>query len=413
MRERRIYQNLEFRGLENEEHDSEVLISLLKQYPGQFKLANYIANYLEEPLCQNSTTKFLSSGENFFDELFNELKRAKKYILIEEFVIREGLMWNTLFEILKEKVRDGVEVKILYDKLGCKHAFSDKLTFRKLENYRIECVPFRSGVFGYSNHRKLIVVDGIVAFAGGINISDKYTNFKEVDTNWECSAIKITGDAVWRMTVGFFNDWQFSKGRLINDFITYKPEKMPKLKTYEFVQPVTLSPITNKDETKSLIIALINNATESINILSSYIVIDDDIVEAMKRARYSGVKVNVFTSSVSDRHANFSISRGIYHDLLQANINVLEYSNSFLRSKIISIDNTIAYVGTVALDTRWFNQMYENGVLVNGKETMREISKYIENINYKCKNITFKDLKERPFSQKLIAWLNRLTRFKM
>lgn len=410
LRQRLAYQNLEFR-VETDEDDS-VINNFLKVNPQHFKLVNYNEKYLEKPVYQNTVTKFLNSGDKFFEELFLELKNAKKYILLQEFMIKEGNNWTKLFEILKEKVRSGVEVKLLYDPFDCKNAFEDKLTFRKLENYKIECIPFRSGMWGYESHRKLVVIDGVVAFAGSVNISDIYTGLSDMETNWEVSGIKITGDAVWKMAINFFIDWQFSKGKLKGDFINYMPEKMPKFKSTEFVQPINLSPITNKEENKKFLLNLINNAQNSLDIVSSYINCDEDVVNALKMASYSGVKVNIITSSISDRNCNFAISRDQYKALMRANVNILEYSPGFVRSKIIIVDNAIAYVGTVALDTRWLNLKYENGVILTGKDTLREISKHIETLKYKSKVMSFKDLKERPFSQKLVGWLNRAFRFK-
>ena len=403
--DRKVYQNLEFRV--EDEDTSKIMKALEKSHPNHIKLFSYFANYMDRPVYQNSVTKFLNNGNKFFEELFKELKNAKHYILLQEFMIKEGAIWNQLFEILKQKARDGVEVKLLYDPLDCKDSFTDKLTFRKLENYKIDCKPFKAGALGYENHRKLAIIDGVVGFCGAVNISDIYVTPTDF---WEVSGIKITGDAVWKMATGFFNDWQFSKGELTGDFINYMPEKMPKLKSAEFVQPIQNSPITNKDENKQFILNMVNNANSSINIISSYINVDRDVVNALSMASQSGVKVTILTSSISDRTCNFAISRDYYKELMRAGVKILEYNPGFVRSKMILIDNEIAFVGTVALDTRWFNQKYENGVIVTGSETVREISKYFLGLQHDAIEVGFNDLKEYPFSQKFIGWINRLFR---
>jgi cardiolipin synthase len=411
IKEREIYQNLEFR-VDQETDCAAALKNFSKQNPQHFKLVNYFYNYLQKPIFQNSVTKFLNTGDYFFDELFQELNSAKHYIFLQEFMIKEGVNWDKLFEILKMKARQGVEIKLLYDPFDCKDSFKDKLTFRKLENYKIECIPFNSGIFGYESHRKLAIVDGVVAFTGSVNISDIYTSIVDMETNWEISGVKITGDAVWRMTIDFFKDWQFSNGKMQKDFINYMPEKMPKLKSSEFVQPITLSPISNKAENKKFLLNIINNAKDSLDIVSSYINCDDDVVRALKMASYSGVKINIVVSSISDKLCNFAISKDQYAELMRANINILEYTPGFVRSKIILVDNEIAFIGTVALDTRWLNLKYENGVIINSKETIKDVSKHVENLKYKSKLMSFKDLKERSFALKFIGWINRLFRFK-
>ena len=410
LKARKEYQDLEFRN--EEEDDTAALENFEKTNFSQYNLVRYFSQYFKKPLFQNSVTKFLDGGEKYFNEVFENIKQAKKYIFIQTYVIDEGVIWKQLFEMLKEKVRQGVEVKLLYDPLGCKKSFKDKLTFKKLENYKIAAMPFRAGAFGHDNHRKLIVVDGVVGFLGGANISDKYNEHSDMSVDWEVSGIKVSGDAVWSMTTRFLNDWQFSKGKLNSDFINYMPERMTKLKSTEFVQPISLSPITNKNELKNFWLAIINNTKEQLDIVSSYINIDDDVLSALKRASYSGVKVNIIVSSISDHDGNIAISRDFYRDLMRAGVNILEYQNCFVRSKIIMIDNSICFVGTPALDLRVLNLRYENGVLFNGKENLREVSKYLETVKFKCKLMTFKEVQSRPFTHKIYGWINRIFRFR-
>lgn len=409
---RRVYQDLEYRGIDEEFDGDTIFKNFDKSNPNYSKLVKFFYNYYDAPLFDNSVTKFLSDGSTYFDELCNELKQAKNYILLQSYVIKEGSVWDKIFEILKEKARQGLEIKILYDPLGCKTAFSDKLTFKKLENYKIECLSYKTSLFGYENHRKLAVIDGVVAFVGNANISNSYIDLQDVDNCWEVSGIKITGDAVWRMAISFFNDWQFSNGKLTGDFINYRPEKMPKLKAIEYVQPVAISPITNSDQLKKFWLNIISNAHLSLDIVSSYINIDDDIVNALKIACKSGVKVSIITSSLTDRKANFAISRDQYRALMRDGVNIVEYSG-FVRSKLVVIDNEIAIMGSPALDTRWLNQKFENVVIINGKDSLRQITKNVENIKYKGKAMTFKELKDRPLTQKSMGVINRLFRFKI
>jgi len=407
---RTSYQSLQFRNSEELIDDEEILKSIKKHNLKQYKINKCICSYYNAPVFQNSTTKFLEGGYKIFDELIFELSQAENYIFIQEYVIKEGEIWNKIFKVLKEKARQGVEVKILYDPVGCKNAFTDKLTFKKLANYKIDAIPFKSGLFGFGNHRKLVIVDGVVGFVGSLNISDRYTYYADSTNDWEVSALKISGDAVWNMTMGFYNDWQFSKGKMNYDFIHYKPESSIKLKTNDIVQPIITSPLTNDDETKNLLISIINNANESIDIMSSFVNVDNDVVEALKRAVNSGVEVNIILSSVTDRNVNFAISRGNYYSLIRAGVNVMEYSNTFLRSRMIVVDHEIALVGSIGLDTRWLHLKYENAVLVSGKETLKNITKYVETIKFNSKSVNLKQLKERPFTQKFAAWFYKLFR---
>lgn len=406
---RSVYQGLEFRN--KEDFDSEeCLRNIRKHNLKQYKIHKNFDSTLDAPVFQNSTTKFLEGGEQIFDELLFELQQAKNYIFIEQYVIKDGEIWKKIFKTLKEKAREGVEIKILYDPIGCKDAFYDKLTFKKLANYKIDAIPFKTGVFGFGNHRKMVVIDGVVGFVGSINISDRYTHYGEINNNWELSAVKISGDAVWNMAIGFYNDWVFSKGRVDYDYIHYKPEGSLKLKTNDIVQPVNISPLNNDDEVKNLLINMINSANERIDIFSSFVNIDNDILETIKRAVNSGVEVNIVLSSSTDRKVNFALSKGQYYSLISVGANVMEYNNSFIRSRMIIVDNETAFIGSVGFDTRWLHLKYENGALITSKETLKNISKYVENIKFNSKQVGIKDIKERPFSIKFINWLLKFLR---
>jgi len=410
LKSRSIYQNLKFRNSDETIINNDLLKNIKKQNPKHYKTFKYFTESLKAPLSNNSSTTFLSSGNEITEELYTELKNAKKYILIQQYVMKEGVVWDTIFNILKEKAREGVEIKILYNAHGCKNAFTDKLTFKKLANYKIDCLPYRNGVFGFHSHKKLVIIDGLIGFYGNFNISDNYSQFENENDNWEICAVKARGDAVWQGAIDFFNDWQYSKGKLTGDFINYKPGISLKLKSNEIVQPLSINPLSNHDECKNTLLSLINNASENITILSSFINVDKDVVAALKKAIKSGVEVNIITSSISDKEINFALSREQYFELIRVNANIYEYSYSFMRARMIIIDNEMLLIGSVPFDTRWLHLQHENAILTDGKETLKIATKYVENVKYKSKLVILKDFKERPFKQKVTAWIFKFFR---
>jgi len=407
---RSTYQDLQFRNSEEHSNVEETFKHIKKSNSKYYKIYKTFNSLYGSPVFENTTTRFLGEGVVVFDEILKQLSKAKKYIFIQQYVIKDGEVWNKLFDILKKKAREGVEIKLIYDPLGCKNAFEDKLTFKKLENYKIDCIPFKSTPYGFGNHRKMIIVDGVTAFVGSYNISDRYTEFTAVDSDWEVSAVRLDGDAVWSLALGFYNDWKFSEGRWDSDYINYKPENYAKSKSNEIVQPILTNPLSNNDETKNAILTLINNASTKVDIFSSFVNIDGDVLTAIKKAVMGGVEINIILSSITDKEINFAMSREQYYSLISSGVNVYELTNNFLRSRMIVVDNEYALVGTIGLDTRWLHLKYENAVLINGKETLKDISKYVENVKHNSKLYTLKDYKERPFPQKLVAWFLKLFR---
>jgi len=410
LKQRKSYQNLYFRSKDSLDCDNTTLDNLKKQNYNHYLISNYYNNLLDAPVYQNSVSKYLPNGESIFSEILNELKNAKRYIFIEQYYISEGNMWNSIFQVLKQKAREGVEIKILYDATKCKRSFSDKNTFKKLSNYKMDVLPFKNGTFGFANHKKLIIIDGVVGFVGGANISDKYTQLDHLINSWEQSGLKITGDAAWGLTTMFLNDWMYSNGKLIGDVISYKTDKYSKLKSNEFVQPLIVSPLSNKDELKNIFLNVISNACEEINIMSSYIDIDDETIKAMSTACKKGVKVNIILSSISDNYKTFAITKGYYYQLAKAGVNLYEYNGGFVRSKAVVVDHSTVLMGSMNLDTRWLENKYEVGVLVHSKETAKHADNNIYAIKGDSKLITYKDIKERKVSQKIIAALFKLFR---
>lgn len=398
---RREWQDLNYKSAEYLIVNESSLDNLKRQNLIASKISTYCQNYFNAPLYQNSSTQYISGADNFYVELFKEIKDAKKYIFIEAYKIWEGEVWNKLFELLKQKAREGVEIKILYNPKTNKNAFTDKLTFKKLINFKIEARPFRSSLYGFSSHRKMVVIDGVVAFVGGNNIFDKHVQVTTEVGNWRQSSLKIVGDASWGLSTLFLNSWQFAGGKLNKDYLDYRPEIPQKAKSNEFVQPLSISPLANRNEIRDLYLNLINNAESHITIVSSCVLIDSLLAKALSNAVKSGVEVSLVVSNNSDRYNLNIMGRGYYEGLIRDGVKIYEYNNGAVRSKLVSIDGITAMVGTTNLDVRKLNASFECTALVHGKDIIKDIDKDINNIIEGCRLLSLKEVREDSFGDKL------------
>lgn len=398
---RKQWQTLCYNSNDFSDSDDGVLENLKKYNYSAYKISNYNANYFVAPVYQNTSSRYIATAKNYYDEVLKELVDAKKYIFIDAYKIMEGDVWDRLFEVLKQKAREGVEVKILYNPKTNKHSFVDKFTYKKLVNYKIEVLPFRSSLYGFASHRKFFVVDGVVAFVGGANIADNHLVVTSEYGNWHQSGIKLTGDAVWQLTMLFLNSWQFAKGKNDVDYLQYKPEKINKVRANEFVQPISMSPLANRNEVRDFYINLINNAQHDITITGSCLMIDSRVLYALSNAVKCGVVVNIIVSSQDDKFKSNVLSRGYYPSLIRNGINVYEYSAGALRSKLVVIDGITAVVGGANLDVRKLEAKFECSVLVHNKDLVKTIENELKNITKSCKLLTIKDARSNVVREKI------------
>lgn len=396
---RRTWRKLNYASSDYVVVEEEPFETLKKYDYNAYKISKFYANYFNAPLYQNTSVRYISGAKKYYEEVFEELLDAKKYILIDAYKIREGDTWDRLFEVLKQKAREGVEIKILYNPKTNKDSFTDKFTFKKLENYKIEVEPFRSSLYGFASHRKLFVIDGIVAFVGGANIYDDQSVVTAEFGNWRQSGVKLTGDAVWNLSVLFLNSWRFAKDKVDTDYIKYKPEQLPKAKSNEFVQPLSISPLSNRNEVRDMYLNLINNAKTNITIMSSCYLIDSHIFSALSNAVKGGVDVSIIASNNTDRYNRNILGRGYYESLIRAGVKIYEYGGA-VRSKVVSVDGVTALIGGANVDIGKLESCFDCSVLIHSREVLKEIDKEQKKIMEESRLLAVKDLKDDSFKDK-------------
>ncbi|MBQ7351432.1 MAG: hypothetical protein IJW59_00985 [Clostridia bacterium] len=384
---------------------SETMQTLRQTNAEVFKTCNYLVDTTGLPCFQNAKYKYLSSGEAYYKELFEECKNAKNYILFECYKIMPGKLWSDFFDILRLKAREGVQVRMLYDDAVCTK-YIPRDDFKKMKNHGVETVPFNqvkamsSSFVNCRNFKRLCVIDGKVGFFGGFNVSDEYIP-SETNTNAtkDCG-VKVMGESVKNMVVMFFEDYQFATKKVIN-LQEYFADNEPA-KTKDWILPYSTNPVSYDDTNKNILLSMINNAKENISIITSYIALDDELKNALVVNAKSGVKVRLVFCGEKIRKREKSLSRSYFYNLLKEGIEVYEYKGGKMSTKLIMIDNNTALVSTNNLDCMRSNKHFNAGVFMYGESCILMYNDMREIISG-SQLITIKDLQKRKLSEKISA----------
>ncbi|MBQ9968137.1 MAG: cardiolipin synthase [Oscillospiraceae bacterium] len=376
-------------------------------------ISSYLYHTTGYPAYDNTETEYFSSGEDTFRRMLEELKKAEKYIFLEYFIIGEGVMWDAIFEILKEKSLRGVDVRVMYDDFGCITTLPADYVMH-LGGYGIRAkifnpiVPVLSGRLNNRSHRKLLIVDGKVGFTGGINLADEYINEKERFGHWKDCGLCLRGEAVWAMTVMFLSMWDSQTGEK-EDVSAYRPEYAYPLAGGEgFVQPYADTPLDAEDVSENLLVSLFHRAVRSIYIMTPYLILDDKITSALLCAARSGVDVRIVTPHVPDKWYVHAVTRAHYEMLTEAGIRVYEYSPGFIHSKVYLVDDRYAVAGTVNLDFRSLYLHFENAVFLYEPACILSIGDDFRRTFPVCEEITWRKCKNTGLFQRLVRAVLRI-----
>ena len=357
----------------------------------------YLQQFAGFPVYSGSSTEYLSPGEKMHEKLLKELEKAEKYIFLEFFIIEEGKMWGEVLEVLRRKVKEGVKVRLMFDDMGCflklPNGYADTI-----RSYGIECVvfnPFRpilSSIQNNRDHRKIAVIDGKVAFTGGVNLADEYINAVEKFGHWKDAAVMIKGRAAWSFTLIFLQMWALCTG-LDEDFKRYYPwrnENCPETDD-GFVQPYADSPTDHENVGEHVYLQMINRARNYIYINTPYLIIDDSMLSALCLAAKSGVDVRIVTPHKWDKRLVHMTTRSYYRDLINNGVKVYEYSKGFIHSKTFVCDDTTATIGTTNLDFRSLYLHFECGVWMYGSRAVMQLKEDFLATLEQCQPITEAD----------------------
>ncbi len=380
--------------------DDKVLDELEKEDKSIYTQMKYISNDAGYPVYNNSIVKYLPTGEDAYRSILNDIKKAKKYIFLEFFILKKGTMLTSILEALKDKVNEGVEVKLIYDDVGSLQYVPDTFD-EELEKIGIQCVcfnelnPVLNLFYNNRDHRKIVVIDGFVSYTGGINIGDEYINLQERFGYWKDNAVRIEGEATWSFTVAFLKMWNNCRS-LSKSINSYKPKYNMKNKN-NYIAPYCSNPLKKESVGENVYLNMINQATKYIYITTPYLIVDNDMIKAFVMAKKRGVDIKIITPGIPDKPIVYNVTRSYYKTFLKNGIEIYEYTPGFIHSKIFVIDDKVATIGTINLDYRSLDMHFECSLYINDKKVVKNIKDDVDSVIEVSKKVTINNTKNGIF----------------
>ena len=361
------------------------------------------------PVDYNVETTFFDNGASKFEDMFSKMKQAKKFIFIEFFIIGKGYLLNDLYEILKQKGSEGVQIKILYDDIGSARVLSRGIIKKiaqipncKIANYEPLGLNIKF-VVNNRDHRKIVVIDGEVAYCGGDNLSDEYANKKIRFGYWRDNCMKYEGRTVRTFSFLFAQMWYTSTKDEIDLSSLWSNDYIGTNTNY--VCAFGDGPLFDGTPAYDLFLSLFTVAEKEILISTPYFIIDDIMIDLLALKIKQGIKVKLLMPKIPDKKSAFYMGRSNYRKILLAGGEIYEFTPGFNHAKNIIIDGKYAFIGTVNMDYRSMYLHYECGALLINDNSILEMRKdYLKAIE-KSENITYEKWRKRPWYQKFAAFI--------
>lgn len=374
--------------------DAKLFETLQKENPVAHSQAKMLCNISEAHLFTNTKQTYFPLGENMHESLLNDLDKAEKFIFMEYFIVEEGIFWNSILNILKKKASQGVDVKVVYDDIGCMMTLPGNYS-KILKSYGIQATPFSrlkgnaDSEFNNRSHRKITVIDGKVGYTGGINLADEYINAIVKHGHWKDTGIRLEGEAVWELTKLFLIDFGINVKKMPNVGDSYFPIQ-PDISESGYVIPFGDGPhpLYNRRVGKSVIQNLLNSATRYVYMTSPYLIIDNDLCQSIENAALRGVLVKIIVPHIPDKKLVFGMTRSFYKRLMDAGVEIYEYGPGFIHAKSYLADDEYAMIGTINLDYRSLVHHFENGVFMYHCDSIKDLKNDIESTLDKSIKVT-------------------------
>ena len=355
-------------------------------------------------LYRNTQIKYFEIGEKMHSAMLDDLKNAEKFIFMEYFIIEEGIFWNSILDILKEKANNGVEVKVVYDDIGCMSTLPGDY-YKQLGKLGISAVPFSrlrgqaNNEFNNRSHRKILVIDGKVGYTGGINIADEYINQRERFGHWKDTGIRLQGEAVIELTKMFLIDYSLNFRKSTENYEKYYI--CEKYADRGFVMPFGSGPrpIYEKEVGKAVIMNMLNQAKQYVYITTPYLIIDNELCQAIENAAVRGIDVKIVTPHIPDKKIVFGMTRSSYRRFIDSGAEIYEYTPGFIHAKMYLSDDEIAMIGTINLDYRSLVHHFENGIWLYKCDVINDIKADIIDTISKSEKIEKDTLKDTMFNR--------------
>lgn len=390
--------------------DSELFAALEQEHKDAHSQAKMLCNIAEAHLFTDTKQEYFPLGEDMHRRMLEDLEKAEKFIFLEYFIIEEGVFWNSILEILKRKAAAGVEVKVVYDDIGCMGTLPGDY-YRTLQSYGIEAIPFAAlkgnadSEFNNRSHRKIMVIDGKIGYTGGVNLADEYINEIVKHGHWKDIGIRLEGDAVKELTKLFFVDFGINVKR--SPVIT--KEHFPDYKAdgatgYMIPFGDGPHPIYTRRVGKSVIENMLCQANRYVYIMTPYLIIDNELCQCIENAALRGVDVRIIVPHIPDKKLVFEMTKSHYKRLTDAGVTIYEYEPGFIHAKCYLADDEICMIGTINLDYRSLVHHFENGVWMYNCEVIKDIRSDFDATMDKSIEVT-PEMVKSGFIQKVIRSL--------
>ena len=374
----------------------------------------YNLNTAEAVLTDNNDIRIFTDGREKFDALMEEMKGAKNYIHLQYYIIRDDELWKEIEEILLKKAAEGVEVRVLFDSMGCRKM--REKSWKRLEKGGVEVAEFFPAFLGqfqfrvnYRNHRKIAVIDGRVGFVGGFNIGREYIG---LDTKkfgyWRDTHLCIEGSAVTSLAVRFVLDWNYAAKE--NLFLEDRLFEIPEYERdgRSLVQIVSSGPDSKYDSVRDNYLKMIQMAEHHIYLQTPYFIPDQAILDSLKIAAKSGVDVRIMIPCKPDHPFVYWATYSYLGEMAAAGAKCYTYQNGFLHAKTLTIDGLVSCVGTANMDIRSFQLNFEVNATIYSERTSQKLRDAFENDMLHCQEVTEESYRQRGLSIRIREQISRL-----
>ena len=411
--------------------DEKLLEALRIDNKDLYNLAMYIRNTGSYPIYQDTKVTYFPMGEDKFEELIKQIEKAKDFIFLEYFIIDEGYMWGRILNILAKKVQEGVEVRVMYDGT-CEFARLPSSYPKKLRNLGIKCkvffpiLPMASTLYNYRDHRKILVVDGKVAFTGGVNLADEYINKRTIYGHWKDTAIMLEGPAVESFTMMFLQMWNVderyeddykywlspsndalleqdgenqvkaneTKEANLQEVNNLQEQKINYKKALGYVIPYGDDPLDGEHVGEMVYMDILNQAKDYVYMMTPYLILDGEMETALMFAAKRGIKVKLILPHIPDKKYAFALALTHYKALLEAGVQIYEYTPGFVHAKTLVCDDEKGVVGTINLDYRSLYHHFECATYLYKVPEIQKIKQDIETTLEQCQQMTIENYKK-------------------
>ncbi len=380
--------------------DTGILTEMAHEKRRSAMTSKYILNDGNYPVFKNSKVDYYKSGEELFQSIIESLRKAERFIFLEFFTIEIGHVWNTILEILKKKADAGVEVRIIYDDFGS-IAYLPKHYPMELEKMSPnihaikfnKVVPFFSPFMNNRDHRKMVVIDGEVAFTGGINLSDRYININSPYGIWKDAGVRLEGEAVRSFILMFLEMWEAIVPGSFSDAHVkgYLGKKSHIIRSEGYAQPYGDEPFDDVMLSENIYLEMIAQAERYIFVFTPYLILSDELTTAFCLAAKRGVDVRIVVPAIPDKKVVYRVTKSNYRHLLKEHVRVYEYTPGFIHSKCLLIDGQRATVGTVNFDYRSLFLHFEDGLYFAENRAVEDLEKDMRETFRECRELGEED----------------------